>query len=339
MNRKEIIMPKDKDGNDLPEVNKVSKDDLYLMYNTNTKNGGLPDTHAPITPEDGDEDELDSDINDDGIIPDQHLEPEVPETMTDDQVQQLLKLPDAKLIEYGIDDPKQWKSYQRALTKATLELKQLKSQMQPQVNSDIELLKQQIAELKVPTQRQESLKAPVPPKMPQKPMNFNWANVSMEGTAEANYMQAKVDFDEKQYEYQIQMADYNSHLLQNVNKAFEEERQTRIKGQQMDAMKTDGIKRLMATGLNANEAREVWEAASDPNNMSQFYSPENIAKLYKINKGGNPINNDRSNKFDQRRNNRKNFPPPGIGSGRNDNPRSNEFSKNSDHSDMYKPRK
>lgn len=333
-------MPKDKNGKEVAEVNPIQKDELYNMYNINTKAGGLPEQHSPIAPEDDVEEGDESGLDENGL-PIEPLDdnvPELPETLTDDQVQQLLKLPDAKLIEYGIDDPKQWKNYQRALTKANIELKQLRSQMQPQLNPEIEMLKKQIAELKTPVQRPEPVKAPIPPQMPQRPANFNWANIGIEGSAEMNYMQAKDAFDEKQYHYQMDLANYNATLLSSVSNTLNEERQTRAQEQQMSAIRTDGIGRLMKSGLNAIEAQEAWDMATNPQKMQSFYSPENIGALYKIQKGGTPINN-KGNRFDRNKRNRENFLPPGVSGGRGESVHPNEFSKSTDHTNMYATKK
>jgi hypothetical protein len=337
-------MPKDKTGKDVEEVNPLKKDELYTMYNTRTKDGGLAESHTPITEEDVDDEELD-----DGgqpIVPDeQEDEPEVPETLTDEQVQYLMNLPDAKLLEYGIDDPKQWKSYQRALTKANLELKQLKeAQVQPGVLQELNALKAQIANLsQPPVQKSEPLKPPVAPQMPRKPANFDWSQVAVNGSPEQLYMDEKEQFDREQYQYQVDLSNYNMRVFSGVVQTFEEDKKLRDEERRNMAVRNDGIKRLVSAGLSVSEAQDAWDNATNPERLKDFYSPENIAKLYKIQNGTyKPNPNDRKTKNFIRNKNKKNtWFPPGLGGGNGggDRVNPNEFSKSSDHTNLYKTTK
>jgi len=308
-----------------PLNNGEQKDELYNIYNSPQPGDETPEPDEGL-PEEEPEDEL--------VVLEDETKP-----LTEEQIEKLLQAPDEVLKKYGIDDTKQWKSYQRALTKMKQEQKkweQEKAEYESKLQSSdsrFDEIQKEIQTIKNPEPKQEPLKAPIPPQMPTKPVDFDWADVSIPGTTSYNYMTSKTQFDMESYNYQVELANYNNKLLMNVTQELKSEKSARARQLELEGIKADALSKFMQSGLSAAEAQECWKEATA--NAKSFYSPENVAELYKITKGIKQTN-PRKKKFDKLKNKRKFGIPPGIGGGESEvvsNP--NEFSKSIDTSSLY----
>lgn len=291
-------------------------------------------------PNDLNDEIVDDEIVDDEIVDDKEIDE--PSELSEDDVQKLLSVPDETLKKYGVDDPKQWKSYQRALTKAKNEWKQkeaeYESKLQPKPESDkIAQLEQQIQELRTPKPVEEKLIPPEPPKQPKRPSNFDWSQVGINGTPEQQYMDAKDEYDFQYREYNNDMATYNLKIVERQAKAFEAERQKMADQSQRERAKAETIGKLQIDGgLTPEEAADCFDMAmKDPN----FFDPKSVGLVYKVKKTGKLPESKKTDKFNNLKNKRNKGFLPGMGGnpGSADNP--NEFLKSTDTTHLYKTTK
>lgn len=313
--------------------------DLSKQYNPRSAEGELPNPNEKFITED------DTEIDDNNADFEEEHNEEVDDNFDENEeqyvpqelIQQMLSLPDEELLKYGIEDPKQWKSYQRAFTKANQELKALRSQKGSQnIESDeLAKLRQEIAELKNPKQQSKPLEKPVRPALPKMPANFDYSRVTEQGTAEYAYMQDKLNYDQELAEYQIKYEQYKEaqdEIHRNQLKNQSEAAQKAIENQQL---KANMIARLTKKDLTPAEASAAFDMALKPD----FYDDDLIALGYKL-KMGKKINalkrpENTGKKFDKRS---KFFNlGQGGGSGNNYKPRNGEFSSSKDTSNFYKP--
>lgn len=234
---------------------------------------------------------------------------------------------DEELTDLGIDDPKQWKSYQRQFTKAQMKLKEIEAE-NSRLRQEVEQSQKKVEPIKVP--ETPPLVKPVMPKLPKKPDNFSWEDVNIPGTVSNHYMQEKEKYDADLYDYNIKKDEYDFKFQQQVDN----ERQIRAKQQENERIKIESINRIMATGMTLAEANDCWNEAINP----QFYSPENIALLYKIKKGykPNPKNDNKGQRFDNHKKKREQFGiPPGVGGGNTQPIQDGDYTKNTDRSSWY----
>ena len=316
----------------------IEPDDLYKTYNPRSVNSELPNPDEKFVTED------DIDVDDDSNIEDEHLENEEDENLeehqalTPEMITAMLELPDEQLSQYGVDNPKQWKSYQRAFTKANQELKALKSKVAQQEsegngNGKLAELERQIAELKTPSVQQEVLKRPVRPTLPQMPANFDYSRAGDQGTAEYSYMQEKMVYDQKKAIYDEQYEIYKETI--DAQRTQQLEAQTKItkKSIEQQQIKQDMVNRLTKLDLTPAEASAAFEMALKP----EFYDEKLIAAGYKMKLGKKVEQQVRKEK---RTDKREKFFAPGFGGGKSQNQAGKgEFSSTKDTSDLYKTTK
>lgn len=263
------------------------------------------------------------------------------EEFSEEELARLMKTSDEKLKAMGItDDPKQWKSYQKYADKVKKEAKQKELYYQniiAQNSAQFDALRNQIQQTTLPVEKKETLVKPVPPQMPEKPSDFNWADVPVADSPSRLYMDKVDEFNKKQNQYLRDLDTYTSTHLDTMTKATTEMQERAIKQQQLEAMKTDAISRFMKAGLTPVEAQQCWKEATE--NATNFYSPENVAQMFKLRKGvkSNNGKNNNQNRFDARKEKNDKFgTPPGIGKGNINYDNPEHYTKNSDHSDWYK---
>lgn len=305
--------------------NTVEKDELYKIYNP--KGDG-------VVIEEGEETEPEEQESIETPI-----EEEPEEELSEEQIEKLLKVSDATLSKMGIDDPKQWKSYQRALTKTKMELKQkeLESNKPNRSEEKIAQLERQIQELKKPPE--EPLKKPEMPKMPKRPVDFNYADITDSSTSSGKYIQDREDYDFQMMEYHNQLDEYRDKRETQLREALETDRLEKAKEREFEERKTQVLSSFISEGLSPAEAQEEWsKITKEPEN---YFSPKRLAKLAKIERGIDFQLPDKGKgkKFDNIKNKRQHNPPPGIGGGVNQGAHPNEFSKSSDTSWMYSTKK
>lgn len=273
---------------------------------------------------DEEEDELEEDQDELGNEDDE---------FTDEDIERLLKVSDKRLKAMGIDDPKQWKNYQRALTKKTNEFKSREAEYQKKLE---ELGKAQPVPQSKPDEPEEKpLVKPTPPSLPKRPANFKWEDVVIEGTASQQYMQDKDEYELKRMEYDAKLEEYNSYILERTQNEVRKEREANKKRAEAEAIKSKMIAEFRANGLDAEEALSLYNKVA----TGQIFEPKNLVALEKA-ANGKGKKYDKRDKFDKTRRRRKGAFPPGIGSrGSSDTPIKNEFSKSDDHSNLYRTKK
>jgi hypothetical protein len=262
------------------------------------------------------------------------------EEFSEEELARLMKTSDEKLRAMGItDDPKQWKPYQKYADRVKKEAKQKEVYYQniiAQNSTQFEALRNQIQQNTPPVEKKETLVKPVPPQMPEKPSDFNWADVPVADSPSRLYMDKVDDFNKKQSQYLHDLDTYTSTNLDIMSKTTTEMQERAIKQQQLEAMKTDAISRFMKAGLTPVEAQQCWKEATE--NATNFYTPENVAQMFKLRKGvksnGKNLNQER---FNARKDKNDKFgTPPGLGRANIDYDKPEHYTKNSDHSDWYK---
>lgn len=329
-------MPKEQSNN--PEH------ELYRMYNPDSTKTNLKNEDEKFITEEGEEiDDVDSNSSEDdsyneddeNIIEKQQMLP--PEVIT-----AMLELPDEQLLEYGIENPKQWKSYQRAFTKANQENKALKSRLAQleasnETLSKIERLEMQLNELKNPPQgKQQSqpMQKPVRPILPKMPANFDPSRISEQGTAEYAYMAEKLAYDQELAIYNEKYEAWKEARDAEIRQKVEAESEIRKRSIQQQQIKQDIIAKLTKRDLTPAEANAAFEMALQP----EFYDDELIALGYKLKMGKKvDVKNERTKK---RLDKRGKFFLPGIGGGTPEiNARKGEFTTAKDTSKFYQAKK
>jgi hypothetical protein len=292
-----------------------------------------------------DEQELEQQFDEEGNLieneenQEQHLEDNEPQEFTEEELTRLLATSDEKLRAMGIDDPKNWKSYQKYAQKVQKEAKlnELKYQnMIAQNNAQFESLRAQMGQPKPTEQQEEKLVKPVPPQMPEKPKEFAWTDVALEGSPSQAYMDKLDEYNRKRDQYLQELSVYTDKHLTKITETTMEMQQRAVKQQQLEAMKTDAIGRFIKAGLTPAEAQQCWKEATE--NSANFYTPEAVAQMFKLSKGGkSSATNKNVQKFNDRRDKINKFGTvPGIGKGNIDYDSKEHYTKNSDHSDWYK---
>lgn len=280
--------------------------------------------------------------NEDGIVIPE--EEEVPDELSDEDLTRLMNTSDAKLKSMGIDDPKQWKNYQRFIAKQQKEWKAKEAQYQSELSrqgNEFEQIRGEIEKLRTPPAPPEpELVAPVPPMMPEMPEGFNLADASLEGSVSHKYWIDKMKFDKLQHDYVVKLQDYNSKVLGKVQRESDEFRQRAIQQQNMNQMKADAIAKMMKArpDMTAQLAEECWHEATA--NAKNFWTPEAAADLFMSKKGKPaPKRNVKSKGFDTFRNNRETYLPPGVGGKDTYTPKPGDYSKSSSTKWMYDKKK
>jgi hypothetical protein len=316
----------------------IEHDDLYKTYNPRSANSELPNVDEKFVTED------DVEVDDDSNFENEHLENEEDENLeehqalTPEMITAMLEFPDEQLAQYGIDNPKQWKSYQRAFTKANQELKALKSKIAQQEsegngNNKLAELERQIAELKTPNVQQEQLKRPVRPTLPQMPANFDYSRAGDQGTAEYAYMQEKMVYDQKKAIYDEQYEIYKETIDAQRTQQSEAQIKMTKKTIEQQQIKQEMVSKLAKQDLTPAEAAAAFEMALKP----EFYDEKLIAMGYKMKMGKKVEQQVRKEK---RTDKREKFFAPGFGGGKAQNQaRSGEFSSTKDTSNLYKTTK
>lgn len=309
-------------------------EDLYKAYNPQTSGEPTANKDEKFIKE-GDVD-VDENSNFDEHLQDEDDNLEEAENLSPEMIGKMLELPDEQLAKYGIDNPKQWKSYQRAFTKANQENKSLKSKLaQLETNNgnanEIAELRQQLTELKNPQNQSKPLERPTRPQLPRKPAGFNYSNASEQGTAEYAYMQEKLDYDEKLAIYNEQYEMYNEKVNAQHRQLVENESKITRRSLEQQQIKANMVSRLTKLDLSPAEAAAAFEMALKP----EFYDEKLIATGYKM-KMGKKIETEKEERGGKRFNKREKFFAPGVGGGNNAGGSKGEFSSSKDTSNFYK---
>lgn len=320
----------------MSEIKKETEvDDLYKAYNPRSAENELPNPDEKFINDDKEIDDENSNLdNDIENNEDENLEEH--QALTPEMITAMLELPDEQLAQYGIDNPKQWKSYQRAFTKANQENKALKSKMaQLETNGDankLAELERQIAELKNPKSQSKPLERPVRPILPKMPANFNYANASEQGTAEYAYMQEKMIYDQQKAIYDEQYENYKEVIDARRIQQFENQNEMTKRSIEQQQIKQAMVSKLIKLDLTPAEAEAAFNMALE----REFYDENLIATGYKL-KMGKKI--EAVVRQQKRTDKRDKFFVPGISGGSSYNAGKNEFSSSKDTSNLYKTSK
>jgi hypothetical protein len=247
-------------------------------------------------------------------------------------------LPDEQLSKYGVDNPKQWKSYQRAFTKANQDKLALERKLaQLESNSGdankIAELERKITELQNPKSQSKPLERPTRPVLPQMPANFNYANATEQGTAEYAYMQEKIVYDQQKALYDEQYENYKEIMDAQHRQQLENESKVNRKTLEQSQIKAEMIAKLTKLDLSPAEAEAAFNMALKP----EFYDEKLIATGYKLKMNKKVENDVRINK---RTDKRSKFFLPGVGGGSaQSSSGKGEFSSSKDTSNLYKTTK
>lgn len=317
----------------------IEPDDLYKTYNPRSVQNELPNPEEKFVTED------DTEVDDNTDLEEEHLNDndeeenlEEHQALTPEMISAMLELPDEQLAEYGIDNPKQWKSYQRAFTKANQELKALKSklaQQSSQSNGDSKLaeLERQLAELKNPSVQPKPLEKPVRPTLPKMPTNFDPSRMGDMGTAEYTYMQEKMVYDQQKAIYDEQYEQYKEAV--DAQRVQQLENQTKMTKRtiEQEQIRQGMIAKLSKQGLTPAEASAAFEMALKP----EFYDENLIAVGYKL-KVGKKV--EQQVRKEKRLDKRDKFFMPGFGGGKSQQQAGKgEFTSTKDTSSFYKTTK
>ena len=310
---------------------------LSKLYNPNSSKGELPNPNEQfISDEDDNENENEDMVDDDPDHIEDEDNPQDEEYIPQEVIQQMLSLPDEELTKLGIDDPKQWKNYQRAFTKERQKRQALEAQIaklsNPNSDSKIAELERQINELKNSNGQSQKLERPQRPVRPKMPANYDPARSIEPGTAEYAYSQEMVMYNDKLAEYHELYEQYkevqDSERIKSIS-AKAEANDLIIKNQNL---KANMIAKLVKKNLTPAEANAAFEMALKPD----FYDDELIALGYKVKMGKKFDRNSTPNK--KKINKDKVFFPLGNGGGgnRDSKPRPGEFCNSKDTSSFYK---
>ena len=319
----------------------VEPDNLYKTYNPRSANDELPNPDEKFVTEDDNELDDNSEFNEEHLDNDEEENLEEHQALTPEMIAGMLELPDEQLAEYGIDNPKQWKSYQRAFTKANQELKALKSKLAQQEsssngNNKLAELERQIAELKNPSAQnvqQEALKRPVRPTLPKMPANFDYSRAGDMGTAEYAYMQEKMVYDQQKAIYDEQYEIYKETIDTQRARQLDDQTKMTKRSIEQQQIKQDMVSRLTKLDLTPAEASAAFEMALKP----EFYDEKLIAMGYKM-KVGKKV--EQQVRKEKRTDKREKFFSPGFGGGKAQNQANRgEFSSTKDTSSLYKTTK
>lgn len=316
----------------------IQTDDLYKTYNPRSSNSELPNADEKFITEDDNEPDDNSEFDEEHLQNEEDENLEEHQALTPEMITAMLELPDEQLSQYGIDNPKQWKSYQRAFTKANQELKALKSKMAQQEsegngNGKLAELERQMAELKNPSVQQKPLERPVRPTLPKMPANFDYSRAGDMGTAEYSYMQEKMVYDQQKAVYDEQYEIWKETI--DAQRSQQLEAQTKItkKSIEQQQIKQDMVSRLTKLNLTPAEASAAFEMALKP----EFYDEKLIAMGYKM-KVGKTV--EQQVRREKRTDKREKFFSPGFGGGKSQNQAGKgEFSSTKDTSNLYKTTK
>ena len=314
----------------------IEVDDLYKTYNPRSAENELPNEDEKFISDDNETDDENSDL-DDSTENNEEENLEEHQALTPEMITAMLELPDEQLAQYGIDNPKQWKSYQRAFTKANQELKALKSKMgqleaNGNANTELAELKQQIAELKNPKSQSKPLEKPVRPALPKMPANFNYANASEQGTAEYAYMQEKMVYDQQKAIYDEEYEAYKEVIDAQRTQQLEAQSKMTKQSIEQQQIKQAMVSKLTKLNLTPAEAEAAFNMALKP----EFYDENLIATGYKL-KMGKKV--EAAVRQQKRTAKRDKFWAPGIGGGQTSSAGKGEFSSSKDTSNLYKTTK
>lgn len=317
----------------MPEIEKeIQVDDLYKTYNPRSAQNELPNPDEKFV---NDDKEIDDNSNlEDNIEHNEADDLEEHQALTPEMIQAMLELPDEELSKYGVDNPKQWKSYQRAFTKANqdkLALERKVAQLESNNgNADkVAELERQIAELRNPKFQSKPLERPIRPALPKMPANFNYANAGEQGTAEYAYMQEKMVYDQQKALYDEQYEIYKETI--DTQRAQQLEAQSKMTKQSIEQqqIKQAMVSKLTKLDLTPAEAEAAFNMALKP----EFYDENLIATGYKL-KMGKKI--DAAVRQQKRTDKRDKFFLPGVGGGQTSGAGKGEFSPSKDTSNLYK---
>lgn len=189
--------------------------------------------------------------------------------------EELIDLPDEELKKYGIDDPKQWKSYQRLLhkkenewQKRELAYQQMLQQIQAQFESKLNEFQNTLVEKINPPTPEEPLIPPVPPRAD--------ADGLIDPVEEARYAKALAEYNYKLLEKQKEE-------FQAMKSLYEQERKAKEEAEKVAQAKAHVINKLQQVGgLRPQQAMEAL-------NMIIFKDEDEYAKaivdLYKFRTG------------------------------------------------------
>jgi len=158
-------------------------------------------------------------------------------------VEELLQLSDEELKQYGIDDPKQWKSYQRLLHKKENEWKQ-KEQFYEQTLQ--KLLQQAMIQQQPEPPKEE--KVELPPVLPPKPANFDLTEAVADPNSESGrWYQQFLDYQQK-------VSEYNTKVTQELMRKITAEEEMKRRIQEKEQFKATVIANLRENGLEDDDA-------------------------------------------------------------------------------------
>lgn len=189
--------------------------------------------------------------------------------------EELIELPDEELKKYGIDDPKQWKSYQRLLhkkenewQKRELAYQQMLQEMQAKFENKLNEFQSTLVEKINPPKQEEPLIPPVPPRPD--------ADGLIDPVEEARYAKALAEYNYKLLEKQREE-------FQSMKSLYEQERRAKEEAEKVAQAKAYVVNKLQQVGgLTPQQAMEALNLITfkDENEYAQA-----IVDLYKLKKG------------------------------------------------------
>lgn len=237
--------------------------------------------------------------------------------------EKLLELPDEELkTKYGIDDPRNWKSYQRALHKEQRERAEEKKKFEQMLNQRDEIFRAELG--KYQTQFEQVLK---PKEVELKPPVLTDPD---DPVALTKYNHAMLEYNNAIWEKRYRGLEEK---IGKTTEQIEAEREQQRKIQELETVKSYSKGMWIQEGLTPEEAEECWNWQASAKGDERLKA---LAKMFKHSKGnGQDVNRILE---DRAKLKMPGFlPGAGMGGGASaDKLDPNEFTKSSDHSDLYK---
>ncbi len=247
-------------------------------------------------------------------------------------VEKLLEVSDEELkTKYGIENPKNWKSYQRALHKEQRERAEEREKFQKLLEERENAFKQAQEQFKsvIPKPQEEKFEEPEEPQPP---------NVSL-----ADDPDAWTTYYRKQREYNKQVREYDRKMHQKeigeIKDAFgkteqqlQQEQRLREQQRNLEATKAIAMGRWGTQGHKREDFDELWKTLTETNGEKFIDAIGELVK-YRKNKGGNI--DDLKGQRDQR-GQLSGASPIGQGGGVGVGLEEGSFTKSNNHADLYK---
>ena len=239
--------------------------------------------------------------------------------------EELLELPDTELKEkYGIEDPKNWKSYQRALHKEQLDRTDEREKFQSMLDDRDDKFNQVIESHK---QELESLKP--------KPVEEKFEPPKRSGTDdpedEFKYLSDTIEYNNKVNDKRFKVVEEQ---FLTTKKELTDERKLKEEQRNLEMVKSTSKGIWMQGGdMTLEEAEECWNWQSTVKADDRI---KTIGKMFKLNKGdgGSELAEELKRREEMKLEGA--VPGAGAGGGAGETINPKQYTKDADHTDIYK---